>query len=291
MFIADIYKTRIEPRLNELRQALIDGKERKDIMEEFDVTEHEWKTIKKTYPEVISIIEEVKGERSDYYKKVVPRFDDIEGFIYEGLNQKEIANRLGVSSSTLKIYKGIYPEFEDFLNECYDIANNRVVGAAYKRAIGYNYEEKKEMIEEGEQLFDKEGEPIYLKDQDGNFILKNGKKVPKRKPGKVKVEKITKHMSPDSNMISFWLTNRDPSNWSSRRDNSEVFDPLEAAKVIRETIKTMDSTVPITSHNINYADVLSNLPKLNISQLNEISKIIEDTIDIKRDYENKKNLK
>lgn len=281
MFIEDIYKIKVEPRLDLVREIYAAGHSAREIERQLDVTQYEWKMIKKKYPEVIKIIEETQGEKSDYHKKVVPRFDDIEGFIYEGLNHKEIANRLSISPSTLNKYREIYPEFNDFWTECNDIANNRVVGSAYKRAIGYSYEEKKEMIEEGEQLFDKEGEPIYLKDQDGNFILKNGKKIPKRKPGKVKVEKITKHMAPDGNMISFWLTNKDPGNWSTRRDNSEQFDPVEAARIIRETMKSMDSTVPKLSDSGPYHDIVSGLTKLTKEQLTDIIQMAHTAIKVK----------
>jgi len=105
----------------------------------------------------------------------------------------EIAERCGIGTTQLYVWVKKYPEIAEAIKER-EIANSRVADSLYKRATGYEYEEK-EIIQEPAD--DKRGKQIsYLK-------VKRTKKVLRRVP-------------PDVTACIFWLKNRDPQRWRER---------------------------------------------------------------------------
>lgn len=124
----------------------------------------------------------------------------IAGWRRNGMSLKDIATKnIGVSMTA---FWGWYRQSEDLKRACRnskDIANYTVEDALYRRAVGYNYEEKVFELVEGE----------------------------------VRLTKIfEKHMPPDTKAIMHYLFNRRPEVWRATQE------PLEATQYT-ETIKNI----------------------------------------------------
>lgn len=122
----------------------------------------------------------------------------ITGWRRNGVSFKDIATKnIGVSMTG---FWGWYRQSEELRSACAnskDVADLTVEDALYRRAVGYNYEEKTFELVEGE----------------------------------VRLTKITeKHMPPDTKAIMQYLFNRRPEVWRAMQE------PLEATQYI-ETIK------------------------------------------------------
>lgn len=113
----------------------------------------------------------------------------IEGWARDGLTDEQITRNMGISPSTLYEWKKKYPEISEALKKGKEVVDRQVENALLKRALGYDYEEVKTLIEDVD-----------------------GKK-------KKKVEKTVKHIAPDVTAQIFWLKNRKPEIWRDRREN------------------------------------------------------------------------
>lgn len=112
----------------------------------------------------------------------------IEGWARDGLTDEQIARNMGISPSTLYEWKKKYPEISEVLKKGKEVVDRQVENALLKRALGYDYEEVKTLIEDVD-----------------------GKK-------KKKVEKTVKHIAPDVTAQIFWLKNRRPDKWRDRKE-------------------------------------------------------------------------
>lgn len=89
------------------------------------------------------------GRPSKYETNVKPYFDHIKKWLGQGATERQIADQLGIAYSTYNDYKVKYSEFAEVVK-----GNNRVHlveelrGALVKKALGYEYKEKKEYIKE-----------------------------------------------------------------------------------------------------------------------------------------------
>jgi hypothetical protein len=99
-----------------------------------------------------------------------------------GLTDVEMAAVFGVSSRTLTRWKRSKPEFCLALKEGKDIADARVEGCLYERAVGYSVETEK--------------------------IFFSG--------GKVIRVKTVEYYPPDTTACIFWLKNRQPGKWRDK---------------------------------------------------------------------------
>ena len=106
----------------------------------------------------------------------------IEGWAKDGLTDKQIAHNMGITQQTLNKWKKKYSSLFESLKRGKEVVDREVENALYKRALGYEYEEK---IFEGDEL----------------------KRV------------VKKQMPPDPTSMIFWLKNRKPTEW---RDKHEV---------------------------------------------------------------------
>lgn len=125
----------------------------------------------------------------------------IEQYARDGMTNDEIAAKLGIHRSTLYDWQGKYSDVSDALKNGKEVVDAKVEMALLKRALGYEYEEKKTTIEE------------------------YGDK--KRK----KIEKSTKHMAPDTGAAFIWLKNRkgwrnEPKEAQDDIDSKEYFNAL-----------------------------------------------------------------
>lgn len=89
------------------------------------------------------------GRKSAYDEKIKSRFKDIEKWLKGGASEKQIAAALGISESTWFKYKAEKKEFAEFIKT---VDRTEIVldlrSALLKKAIGYDYEEKKQYIKE-----------------------------------------------------------------------------------------------------------------------------------------------
>jgi hypothetical protein len=97
----------------------------------------------------------------------------------------EIAEELGISTSTLWRWRSLYPEFSSALIEGKEAFDNRIERSLAQRAAGYSYH--------SEKVFQYEGQ-----------VIRAG---------------IVEHVPPDVGAIKMWLGNRRPDQW---RDKQEV---------------------------------------------------------------------
>lgn len=117
----------------------------------------------------------------------------IEGWARDGLTDEQIAKNIGISTSTLYEWKKKYSEFSEALKRGKEVIDRQVENALLKRALGYEYEEIKQIIEKDE----------------------NGK-------DRKRIEKTIKHVIPDVTAQIFWLKNRKPHEWRDRHDIEHI---------------------------------------------------------------------
>jgi len=103
-----------------------------------------------------------------------------------GHTNAEMAALLDVSSKCLWQWRDKYPEVRAALDDGKTVADQMVIDALYKRALGYEYEET-----EVKGVVDEHGQPIGMKE----------------------VKKVKKQMAPDVGACCFWLKNRRPDEW------------------------------------------------------------------------------
>ena len=109
------------------------------------------------------------GRKNKYDTHVKPYFDDIKKALERGVEEKKIADGLGVSSSSWCEYKNKYSEFAELFKKV-DVSNilERLESALMKSAEGFTYEEKKQYITEDEDGNKKKHTEITTKYQPPN---------------------------------------------------------------------------------------------------------------------------
>ena len=119
----------------------------------------------------------------------------IEGLARDGLTDDQIAQKIGIGTSTFYRWQEQFREFRDALKKGKAPVDIQVENALLKRALGYEYEETITEIEE----------------------LAGGHQ-------KKHIRKVTKHCPPDTTAQIFWLKNRRPDRW---RDKVEQVQTVE----------------------------------------------------------------
>lgn len=139
------------------------------------------------------------GRPSKYETHIKPYLEQIKKWAEQGATERQIAKQLGVAHSSFCLYKNKYSELSDLLKEK-DLKPlvEELRGALVKRALGFEYKEKKEYIKEE---LDEKGE-------------KTGKK-------NKYIEITTKHCLPDTTAI-FGALNIYDSDYVRDRKNHEL---------------------------------------------------------------------
>lgn len=122
------------------------------------------------------------ARKSKYDTHVKPYLSEIQGWAMSGLTDEQIADNLGIGTSTLHEYKKKYPEFLESLKKGKDIADAQVVNALHRSAIGFTYYE---------ETTNALGDTVS----------------------------VQKYSKPNTTAAIFWLKNRRPDQW---RDKTEV---------------------------------------------------------------------
>ena len=131
--------------------------------------------------------------KSKYETHVAPYLDRIKIWVAKGATQKEIADKLGISMTALKNWKGRHEAFKTALEAPQGDVDDLVEAALYKRCVGYDYEEVTRW-----QTIGKGGELIWLE------------------------KRTVKHLPPGPNSIQFWLTNRRRGEWQRMPEVKEA---------------------------------------------------------------------
>ena len=134
----------------------------------------------------------------------------LEGWARDGLTDEQIASNIGIRRETLYQWKAKYPNISNALKKGKEVVDIEVENALLKRALGYEYEEKRT------EASDRYG---------------------------AKIVTTTKHVPPDVTAALFWLKNRKPNSWRDKPDlvqanSSEPLSTLYAALEAEEEIDT-----------------------------------------------------
>lgn len=113
----------------------------------------------------------------------------IEGWARDGLTDEQIAHNIGIVPSTLYEWKKKHSEISEALKKGKEVIDRQVENALLKRALGYEYEEVKQIIEKDEMGKDRK-----------------------------RIEKTVKKVIPDTTAQIFWLKNRKPHEWRDKKD-------------------------------------------------------------------------
>jgi hypothetical protein len=120
----------------------------------------------------------------------------------DGMLEKDIAKKLGVSVSTFEEYKKKYPELSKALQKSREIADYEVENSLYKKCIGH-------YVRVGKAFKCKE---IFYDDE--------GRRCEREE---VKTVEVDEFIPPDTMAIAIWLNNRKPDKWR-RNANKEKLD-------------------------------------------------------------------
>ncbi len=124
----------------------------------------------------------------------------IEGWARDGLTDEQISHNMGIHPSTLYEWQKKYPEISEALKKGKEVIDRQVENALLKRALGYEYEEVKQIIEKDDKGKDRK-----------------------------RIEKTVKHVVPDVGAQIFWLKNRKPHEW---RDKQQVDLDITGVQII-----------------------------------------------------------
>ncbi|MCM1245993.1 MAG: DNA-packaging protein [Roseburia sp.] len=163
----------------------------------------------------------------------------LEGLARDGLTDEQIAEKIGISRSTLNEWKKKYPDISDTLKRGKDVVDRQVENALLRRALGYRYNEDKyaSVPMEQSEYYEKLEEYMnrykleHPEAADDELMLVR-ERFPKTK--QVLVERKIKEVAPDTTAGIFWLKNRKPDIWRDRQevDNSAAIERLD--EVLKE---------------------------------------------------------
>lgn len=126
------------------------------------------------------------GRKGKFHEWITPEgLLKIEGWARDGLTDEQIAHNIGINVATIYEWKKRFPEIDNALKKGKEVVDIQVENALLKRALGYEYEETKVIVEAD---------------------------------GKKRVERVKKHVLPDVTAQIFWLKNRRPDKWRDRQD-------------------------------------------------------------------------
>jgi len=147
-------------------------------------------------------------ENKVYVTLVKPNLRIIKGWYQDGLIDTDVARRLNINVKTLAKYRERYEELANACREGKEAPDYDVQNALLKRALGYEYEETK---------------------------------IIGTKDGSQKIEKVKKHIPPDTVACIFWLKNRKRTEWRDRweLEHSVSLDSVLSAlpPEVRELVK------------------------------------------------------
>lgn len=125
------------------------------------------------------------------WEDVKEKLSLVENWAKDGLIDKDIAAKLGISEDTFYEYKKKYPEFSESLKKGKEVIDYEVENALLKRALGYEYIET-------------------TKEEKWNRLTETYEMVI--------TKEVTKQVPPDTTAQIFWLKNRKPKQWREKQE-------------------------------------------------------------------------
>ena len=122
----------------------------------------------------------------------------LECWARDGYTFEDIANRVGISYSTLRAWRKQYPEIDKALKTGREIIDYKVENALLKSALGYKTKEVKVTT-----------------------IIRNGKVVETMK------EVLDKEQAPNVSAAQCWLYNRLPKKWKNMNSRANILDDMD----------------------------------------------------------------
>lgn len=121
----------------------------------------------------------------------------LECWARDGYTFQDMANRIGISPSTLGTWRKMYPEIDDAMKKGREIIDYKVENALLKSALGYKTKEVKVTT-----------------------TMRYGKVVETIK------EVTDKEQAPNVSAIQCWLYNRLPKKWKNMNSRANIFDDI-----------------------------------------------------------------
>lgn len=124
-----------------------------------------------------------------------------------GATDKEIADFLDISESTLNEWKLTYPSFSESIKRGKAVADSNVADRLYQRAMGFEHDSEEIKV-------------VSIGGKDGSEV----QRVPVRKV-----------YPPDTVAAIFWLKNRQPDKWRDKQEvkHEGIPDPQIAVTIVK----------------------------------------------------------
>ena len=131
----------------------------------------------------------------------------LECWTRDGYTFEDIANKIGITLTTLRAWRKQYPEIDAALKKGREIIDYKVENALLKSALGYKTKEVKVTT-----------------------TMRHGKVVETIK------EVTDKEQAPNVSAIQCWLYNRLPKKWKNMNSRSNLFDDMDEDTSIHVTV-------------------------------------------------------
>lgn len=131
----------------------------------------------------------------------------LECWARDGYTFQDIANKIGIGSTTLTTWRTKYPEIDEALKKGREIVDYKVENALLKSALGYKTKETKITT-----------------------IIRGGKVVETQR------ETISKEQPPNVHAAQCWLYNRLPKKWKNMNSRANILDDFDEDTSIQVTV-------------------------------------------------------
>lgn len=131
--------------------------------------------------------------------------DEARALCFVGATNKGLADYFGVSEATVERWAKKHRAFAEALREK-RAADDRVVNALYKRALGFSYDEVTQVAKT--KAYDEEGNEVSPRSEDAVSVTTE----------MVVTKIVGKHEAPNVQACVHWLNNRRPEQWRSRHE-------------------------------------------------------------------------
>ena len=122
------------------------------------------------------------GRPTKYDEYVKPYLEEIKKWKKAGATDDQICEALNIARSTFCEYKNKYQEFSDALRVCVRWTDLELSGALYKKAMGYEYQEKKQYI---------------TKDTDGKEVVRTELTIKHVPPSETAIAMLKRNINPE----------------------------------------------------------------------------------------------